>query len=156
MCIRDRLRFEHTRVAETLAQAVQSEEDALSSLHESDARYTAVTEHLARLTQQLEAAQGEVEAAETERQALAVRLEEYAAVVAEADRQAEEAARVAEQGTAPDGQGLEDRPAAGGTKRLDPAERDAAEEAAAAARHAETEARLSVRTAESVLSLIHI
>ena len=107
---------------------------------------------MARLTQQLEAAQGEVEAAETERQALAVRLEEYAAVVAEADRQAEEAARVAEQGTAPDGQGLEDRPAAGGTERLDPAERDAAEEAAAAARHAETEARLSVRTAESVVA----
>ena len=140
----ERLRFEQSGAAARREQADQAEADALAGLNESDARYTAFTEHLARLTQQLQDAQTEVASVSAERETLADRLQEYQSVVEEAERQSEQAARAAE--TAPSAS------ASGTAEPVDPAERDAAEEAASRARHAETEARLAVRSAETVQS----
>ena len=157
----ERLKFEQAGAAARREQADQAEADALAGLNESDARYTAFTEHLARLTQQLQDAQAEVESAAAERESLAVRLQEYQAVVEEAERQSAEAARAAETvpGTPAEGAATETAPgssegsgASGRTEPVDPTERDAAEEAASHARHAETEARLALRSAETVQS----
>ncbi|WP_336704370.1 chromosome segregation protein SMC [Micrococcus terreus] len=141
----DRLRFAQAGLRERLQAAQEAEALALEELNASDARYTAVTEHLARLTEQLQLAQDEGASLAAEREALARRLEEYQDVVTEAERQAEEAARsvAGESASAAPTDGAETSP-------VDSAERDAAEEAASQARHAETEARLALRTAESV------
>ncbi len=125
----ERLAFELNRVEQERHEAHQRVEVALAKLHESDAHLAAVAEELAQHGSQARSARGEAER-------LAKAIE-----VAEAARDAD-LAGVAE---------LEQRLAAAQADADDEPEvdtRDELGEAARAARAAETEARLTLRTAE--------
>jgi chromosome segregation protein len=125
--------FEVQRCTAALAEASAATESALEKLHDSDARMAAVAEQLGQLGSTMRAAK-----AERERTELAI---------AEAERTLG--------ATRTELAGLEERLAAaeaapvdGAGDEPDTSERDRLAEAAALARSRETEARLSLRTAE--------
>ncbi|PWD50102.1 chromosome segregation protein SMC [Serinibacter arcticus] len=130
----ERARFTLAAVTETLAAARAAHDATLADLHASDARFTAVAERLGRLGAAIKAARAEagraadaIGAAETSRAAREEELAELATRLETAQADPEEAAA--------------DLEAAG-------ERRDACAEAARAARAAETDARLAVRTVE--------
>ncbi|XKH56005.1 AAA family ATPase [Citricoccus nitrophenolicus] len=144
----ERLRFQRSGLAREAEEATAAETAALEALDASDARFTAVTEELARLNQQLAHADDGVERQRAELTALRDRLTEATAGVG----QAEEEARRAE--TAPtaeptSSEELTTDPSADTAAIPDPEARDRAEEQASLARHQETEARLALRAAET-------
>ncbi|MFC7402653.1 AAA family ATPase [Citricoccus sp. GCM10030269] len=152
----ERLRFQHTSLRREVEEASAEETTALDALNDSDARFTAVTEELARLNQQLAHADDGVERQRGELAALRDRLAEATAAVGKAEDQA----RQAELATAPAEPaeteadaaepGASDHAASNtGAAEPDPGERDAAEQRAGEARHRETEARLALRAAEN-------
>ncbi|MEW1981546.1 AAA family ATPase [Citricoccus sp. NPDC079358] len=144
----ERLRFERSGVAREVEEAVAAETAALEALDASDARFTAVTEELARLNQQLAHADDGVERQRAELTALRDRLSEATAGVGQAEDQARRSQEdsVAEPpgGEPPTGDASADTAAV-----PDPEARDTAEEQAGLARHQETEARLALRAAET-------
>jgi chromosome segregation protein len=126
----DRLRFALAAAAEEARRAKDETEDALSALHESDARLAAVAERLGQLGTAARAAAEEAE-----------RLE----------RGVEEAMTARDhdlQGLAALEERLAAAQAAPGEDEPDPAARDALAAQVAAARTAEVDARLAVRTGE--------
>ena len=126
----DRIRFALQTATEEQAAATAEVETALHRLHESDARMAAVAEQLGQLGAQARAARGEAE-----RIAQAIATAEKALA---ADREAmdELAARLATAEAAP----TDEEP--------DRSALDSLEQAAHAARQAEMESRLAVRTGE--------
>ncbi|MFB9069947.1 AAA family ATPase [Citricoccus parietis] len=144
----ERLRFQRSGLAREVEEANAAETAALEALDASDARFTAVTEELARLNQQLAHADDGVERQRAELTALRDRLTEATAGVG----QAEEEARRAETAAA-DPNSAEESTTDASTEDTaahpDPEARDRAEEQAGLARHRETEARLALRAAES-------
>ncbi|QCU78346.1 chromosome segregation protein SMC [Citricoccus sp. SGAir0253] len=157
----ERLRFQRSGLLGRLEEAAAEESAALEALNASDAHFTAVTEHLARLHQQLAHADDGARRQRAELTALEGRLAEATAAVAQAEdraRAAREAEAAGAEGEPADGEPAGRAATAGGPGAAapdapvqpDPAARDAAEERAAAARHRETEARLALRAAETV------
>ncbi len=144
----ERLRFQRSGLAREVEEAIAAETAALEALDASDARFTAVTEELARLNQQLAHADDGVERQRAELTALRDRLTEATAGVG----RAEEEARRAETATA-EPTSAEDSTTDASTEDTgavpDPEARDTAEEQAGLARHRETEARLALRAAET-------
>ncbi len=126
----DRLRFELSRAAEVQARASERVETALARLHESDARMAAVAEQLGQLGAAARAAVGE---AERLRSALA---DAEGARTADAGAVAELEQRLDDAAHEPDDQ------------EPPTDDRDALAVVASAARQAEVEVRLTVRTSE--------
>jgi chromosome segregation protein len=155
----DRLRLQRSGVAREVAEAAAEETSALDALNASDARFTAVTEELARLNQQLSHAEDATERQRAELAALRERVAEATAAVGLAEERAREATEQrhdAEEPHGPSGgQGADGTPGAphpGPAADPDPAGRDEAEQRAGEARHRETEARLALRAAETTRS----
>ncbi|GAA4766003.1 AAA family ATPase [Citricoccus nitrophenolicus] len=143
----ERLRFERSGLVHRVEEAVTAEQATLEALEASDARFTAVTEDLARLNQQLAHADQAVERQRAELIALRERLAEAETAVGSAVEAAERQtglAAAAGDGAVPEAEDVGPAP--------DPAARDAAEGRAGEARHEETEARLALRAAESTLT----
>ncbi|MEV4902663.1 AAA family ATPase [Citricoccus sp. NPDC055426] len=156
----ERLRFERSGLVHRAEEAVAAERAALAALEASDARFTAVTEDLARLNQQLSHAD---QAAQRQRGELAGLRERLADATAAVEAAVVAAERQAEASTLPEGsegseasertEDAEEAHTTGpSTAAPDPAARDAAEVRAGHARHEETEARLALRAAESTLT----
>ncbi|MGM7669970.1 chromosome segregation protein SMC [Microbacterium sp. A93] len=146
----ERLRFERSGLLHEVQEAAATERAALAALEASDARFTAVTEDLARLNQQLGHAD---QAAERQRGELAGLREQLAEATAAVQDAVEAAGRQSE--ADPESDPEADPESDPGTQTgsvPDPAARDAAEVRAGEARHEETEARLALRAAESTLS----
>ena len=129
----DRVRFALQAALEEQADATRDVQAALDRLHESDARMAAVAEQLGQLGAQARAARGEAERVERSIAAAAEALEADRAALAElAERHAAASASTA---------GPDDA-------EPDTTLRDELEDAARAARQAEVEHRLAVRTGE--------
>ncbi|WP_040157438.1 chromosome segregation protein SMC [Nigerium massiliense] len=126
----ERLGFDLARASDELSEATKRSDAALARLHESDAQFSALTEELSRLNQTARAA-----LAEAERHEKSVR-------DAEAAKTTNEAALVTLT------QRLELASAQTEGAQADPAERDRLAGEASAARQAEMEARLVLRTVE--------
>ncbi|MGW9552017.1 chromosome segregation protein SMC [Citricoccus zhacaiensis] len=145
----ERLRFQRSGLAREVEEAAAAETAALKALDASDARFTAVTEELARLNQQLAHADDGVERQRAELTALRDRLTEATAGVGQAEEEAQRAETAA---TAEPTRAEESTPDASTEDTAaipDPEARDRAEEQAGLARHRETEARLALRAAET-------
>ncbi|GAA5157771.1 chromosome segregation protein SMC [Ornithinimicrobium tianjinense] len=127
----ERLTFELGTARTELAEAELAADTALDALHDNDARMTAVAEQLAQLGQTMRGAR-----AEHERTAAAITTAEQG-LAATRTELADLEQRLA---------AAEEEP--GQTEEPDTAERERLAEAAARARSAETEARLSLRTQE--------
>lgn len=156
----ERLRFERSGLGHEVEEAAAAERAALEALEASDARFTAVTEDLARLNQQLSHADQAAERQRNELAGLRTRLAEAEDAVGEAieaaERQAEstettESTETMETTGETDETGVASGDGSSGESAPDPAARDAAEVRAGEARHQETEARLALRAAESTL-----
>ncbi|GAA1119107.1 chromosome segregation protein SMC [Citricoccus alkalitolerans] len=144
----ERLRFQRLGLAREAEEATAAETAALEALDASDARFTAVTEELARLNQQLAHADDGVERQRTELTALQDRLTEATAGVGRAEEEARRAGTAATaEPTGPEEPTMES--SADTSAIPDPEARDIAEERAGLARHQETEARLALRAAET-------
>ncbi|MEO9246522.1 chromosome segregation protein SMC [Citricoccus nitrophenolicus] len=157
----ERLRFERSGLGHEVEEATAAERAALEALEASDARFTAVTEDLGRLNQQLSHADQAAERQRNELAGLRTRLAEAEDAVGEAieaaERQAEstettESTETMETTGETDETGVASGDGSSGESAPDPAARDAAEVRAGEARHQETEARLALRAAESTLS----
>ncbi len=127
----ERLRFELATARRTRESIVRSADEALDRLHESDARMAAVAEQLGNLGQQSRSARAEAERIER-------------TLVASEQALADDSTTLTE---------LSDRLDRAGADPVDDAEptpdvRDTAASAAQAARRAEVDARLAVRTSE--------
>ena len=127
----ERLTFELTSARTALDEAEEAADAAMESLHESDARMTAVAEQLAQLGQVMRGARGEHErttqaiaTAETSLEATRTELAELEQRLAAAEEEP------------------------GEVEEPDTSERERLAEAAARARSTETEARLALRTQE--------
>jgi chromosome segregation protein len=155
----ERLRFQRAGLQRRVEEAGKEEFAALDALNASDARFTAVTEELARLNQQLSHAGDAAQRQRAELAALRERLDVATAAVGTAEERARQASEELH------GAGTQDDPVAptespqapGGAQERqatdpDPAARDEAEREAGQARHRETEARLALRAAESIRS----
>ncbi|WMY77085.1 AAA family ATPase [Citricoccus sp. I39-566] len=148
----ERLRFERSGLGHEVAEAAAAERAALEALEASDARFTAVTEDLARLNQQLSHADQAAERQRNELTGLRARLAEAEDAVGHAIEAAERQGQATEATEATDETGAASGDGSSGQSVPDPAARDAAEVRAGEARHQETEARLALRAAESALS----
>ncbi|MDI3330527.1 MAG: AAA family ATPase [Micrococcus sp.] len=160
----ERLRFQRGGLEREVQEAEAAERSALDALNDSDARFTAVTEQLARLNEQLAGATDGARRQRAELTGLQDRLAEATAAVAAAEERARAALAAQEAPGSDDGTGAgTDGHGPGGghqgadgpghpAAEPDPAARDAAEQRAAEARHRETEARLALRAAETVHS----
>ncbi|GAA1662506.1 chromosome partition protein Smc [Citricoccus zhacaiensis] len=144
----ERLRFQRSGLAREAEQATTAETAALEALDASDARFTAVTEELARLNQQLAHADDGVERQRAELTALRDRLSEATAGVGQAEEEARRAQTAAAEPTSAD-DSTTDASTEDTAASPDPEARDRAEEQAGLARHRETEARLALRAAET-------
>ncbi|WP_353651067.1 chromosome segregation protein SMC [Nakamurella sp. A5-74] len=105
---------------------------AMAALHESDAKLAAVTEQLGRLGETARSAAAEAERLTRQRTAVETAREQHRTEVAELEERLTHASDSSTDVT----------------EELDPAERDRATDAAAAARQVEMEARLALRTDE--------
>ncbi len=163
----ERLRFRRGALDREVQEAEAAERSALDALNASDARFTAVTEQLARLNEQLAGATDGARRQRAELTGLQDRLAEATAAVAAAEERARAMGAAQAGGPVPGaddgtGAGAGTGPAAPGAGTTaapgqagpepDPAARDAAEQRASEARHRETEARLVLRSAETVQS----
>ncbi|HRO93645.1 AAA family ATPase [Citricoccus sp.] len=165
----ERLRFRRAGLDREVREAEAAERSALDALNASDARFTAVTEQLARLNEQLAGAHEGARRQRAELAGLQDRLAEATAAVAAAEDRAR--VTVAAQAGGVDGDVAEDTgtdtradgsadpslpgvEVTGARERTsaepDPAARDAAEHRAGQSRHRETEARLALRAAETL------
>ncbi len=126
----ERLTFALAAAQAEVAAATEAGEAALARLHESDAHYSALAEELARLNQSAKAATAEAERHE----ASMTRAEEAVAATAAKLTGLRERLALASESTE--------------VAEADPRERDELAKAEAAARHAEMEARLALRTQE--------
>ncbi|MEO7980193.1 MAG: chromosome segregation protein SMC [Sporichthyaceae bacterium] len=126
----DRLRFQLQAAIDEQAVTTRDVQAALDRLHESDARMAAVAEQLGQLGAQARAAHGESERLQRSMQAAAEALEADRLALAELAERHEAALSAPEEG------------------EPDTGRRDELEDAGRAARQAEMDARLGVRTGE--------
>jgi chromosome segregation protein len=152
----ERLRFQRAGLQRRVEAAGAEESAALDALNASDARFTAVTEELARLNQQLSHAGDAVQRQRAELAALRGRLDEATAAVGAAEERARQASGELHGGGTPHDPADSPQAPGGAPERQatdpDPAARDEAEREAGQSRHRETEARLALRAAESTRS----
>ncbi len=132
----ERLRFERQALEAERDETARRADVALAKLHESDARLAAVAEELSQLSALAGSAKEEAERLATAIESTQVAREQDAADLGVIER------RLA---------GVDD----GDSGELDTSTRDALAEAARTARQAETEARLSLRTAEERTRAVH-
>ena len=131
----DRLRFELAAAREQQAKASARVEATLARLHESDARLAAVAEQLGQLGQVARSAAAEADRLTAARDAA------HAALAADSEQVEQLQARLAAAETEPASEPTTD-------------ERDALAQTATAARRAEVEARLALRTAEERVAAV--
>ncbi len=126
----ERLRFELSAARSTLAEAEQRTEAALARLNESDAEHAAMAEEAGELNQAVRAAQAEAGRLASQAEAAQASRQQALASLAELETRLELASAKTE------------------ASEADPTERDHTADVARAARAAEMDARLALRTLE--------